>query len=146
MKFLSALLVKFIISAAAFTIGLDLFFDASFSEILTFSFFNVVFTFILADRIALSKLGNWNTLLLEFSLSYLLVWVFGSVLLGNYLQVAWGSIISAAVITAGEVLIHKIFYSTAYKKRMKPESQPSINHGLLYGTEFSEELEPGDKK
>ncbi|WP_409288481.1 YndM family protein [Peribacillus sp. SCS-37] len=145
MKFMSALLVKFIISAAAFTIGLDLFFDASFTEILAFSFFNVVFTYILADRIVLSRVGNWNTLLLEFSLSYLLVWVFGSVLLHSYLQVAWGSFISAGIITAGEVLVHKFFYSPVYLKQMKPETQPSINRGLLYGTEFSDELDPGDK-
>lgn len=139
------ILLKFIVSLIAFSIGLDLFFKASLADIISFSATATVITYILADRILLPRIGNINTLMAEFLITYTVVWVFGAILLHGYLQIAWGSAISAIIITAVEVYVHR------YLLKHMPERKREIRHQgatpkLRFVTEFAEDEDPTRKK
>ena len=51
------------------------------------------------DKIILNRIGNTGAIMSDFLLTYLSVWIFGNILLDNYMQIAWGSILSAIVFT-----------------------------------------------
>lgn len=139
------LVVKFISCVIAFTIGLDLFFDATFVDILSFSLLVTVVSYLLGDRILLPRLGNRNSLIVDFFLTYAIVWIFGSVVLDNYVQIGYGSIISAVIITGAEVFVHRTL-QTDSPSAPDDRQQTGFNRKLAYGTEFAEEQDPRDKK
>ncbi|MGD6815960.1 DUF2512 family protein [Metabacillus sp. 84] len=141
MNQLAVISVKFIIAAAAFAIGLDLFFEAGVPDILSFSLFAALATYLLGDRVIFPALGSRAAVITEFFTVYLGVWIFGSVLYENYLQIAWGSIISAVIFTAGEILVHLFLLDRAAFAPSSPvrASRPA------FGSEFSKELDPRDK-
>jgi hypothetical protein len=140
------LLLKFIVCLIAFSIGLDLFFPASIREIITFSLTTVIVTYILADRILLPRIGNRYTLMAEFMITYAIVWLFGAVLLNGYLQIAWGSAISAVVITASEVLVHKYLRRNVSVVRTEKRRVSRIRPNLKYAAEFAEEEDQNPKR
>jgi hypothetical protein len=138
-----ALAIKFIVSLIAFAIALDLFFDATFVDILSFSLVVTVISYVIGDRIILPRIGNTNALLLDFFLTYLMVWIFGSVLLESYVQIGWGSLISAIIITAAEVVVHR-FLQKNYEVEVRKQS--SLSPNLTFGMEMAEEDNPKFKK
>lgn len=135
MKNTTVLIIKFITSVIAFGIGLDLFFDATMADILSFSLLVTVVSYIVGDRIVLLRLGNTNATLVDFLLTYMSVWIFGSVLLDNYLQIAWGSFISAVIISAVEIFVHRALANTVNEEGR----QTNFSSRLAYGTEFAKE-------
>ncbi|MDR7001674.1 YndM family protein [Neobacillus niacini] len=137
-----ALIVKFVTCLVAYAVGLDLFFNATWVDIVWFSVLMTIVSY-LGDRILLSRIGNKNALIADFILSYMVVWIFGSVLLDNYLQIAWGSIISAVIITAGEFFVHRLMHGSMPEGSQKKNVVPDR---LAYGMEMSEEHEPLKKK
>jgi len=143
MNNVTALLIKFVTCIIAYAVGLDLFFDATWADIIWFSLLTTAVSYLAGDLILLSRIGNRNALIADFLLSYTIVWIFGSVLLTNYLHIAWGSIISAVIITIGEFFVHRLLL------RSMPEENENRNGAtgkLAYGMEFADELEPLDKK
>ncbi|AZB43146.1 DUF2512 family protein [Bacillus sp. FJAT-42376] len=142
MNQLAVIAVKFVVAAIAFAIGLDLFFDANVTDILSFSLFAAIATYLIGDRVILPALGHRASYITEFFTVYLGVWIFGSVLYDSYLQIAWGSIISALIFTAGEVLVHLFMLD-----RAETYSRSAVRSGhASFGTEFSEEIDPRNKK
>ncbi|TYR80587.1 DUF2512 family protein [Priestia megaterium] len=139
MKLLTILLIKFVTCLIAFAIGLDLFFEATIVDIVSFSLFVTIVSYMLGDRIILPALGNMAATTFDFVLTYMSVWIFGSILLENYLQIAWGSILSAAIITAVEVLVHRYSLTHFFADRTAANQRPRFNRKLAYGTEFAEE-------
>lgn len=140
MRHITVLLVKFISCIIAFAVGLDLFFDATIVDILSFSLFVTVVSYMLGDRIVLPNWGNAAATVVDFLLVYLSVWIFGSVLLHNYLQIAWGSILSAVIIGAVEIFVHARLLDHISPERQTRDRQSAIfNPRLAYGTEFAEE-------
>ncbi|MDQ0244712.1 hypothetical protein J2S09_002283 [Bacillus fengqiuensis] len=146
MKHTTVLLLKFIICVIAFAIALDLFFDATITDILSFSVFVTLVSYMLGDRIILPNFGNVPAAIVEFLLTYMSVWIFGSILLDNYLQIAWGSIISAILITGAEIFIHLYLLNYLAANQTKERPQIHFNRRLAYGTEFAEEQDIRDKK
>ena len=142
MPYTTLIIVKLLSCVIAFSIGLDLFFQTSVTYILSFSLFVTIVSFILVDRIILPSLGNKAALVIDFLLTYISVWVFGSVLLNNYMQIAWGSILSATIITAADALVYNFLL-----KRVTNEqpSQPAFTGNLAYGTEFAKEQDDIEK-
>ncbi|UOE57658.1 YndM family protein [Bacillus sp. CMF12] len=134
--------LKFVSSMIAFAIALDLFFDATFADIVSFSLLVTVMSYMLGDRIILPRLGNRNALIADFFLVYASVWVFGSVLLNSYLQIAWGSVIAAGIITLSEVFIHRYILKTAASNHQNNRKEAALNPRLAYGMEMAEEKEP----
>ena len=140
MKQITVLLIKFVTCVIAFTVGLDLFFDATIVDILSFSLFITIVSYVIGDLIILPQLGKRTATAIDFLLTYLSVWVFGSILLDNYLQIGWGSIISAIIITAVEVFVHSFLNERVpTKQTAERERNSGFNPTLAYGTEFAEE-------
>lgn len=140
MKQLTILLIKFITCVIAFTIGLDLFFDATIVDILSFSLFITIVSYVIGDTIILRQLGKQAATAVDFLLVYLSVWIFGSIFLDNYVQIGWGSIISALIITIAEIFVHSFLNERMPAKQMTEREQHSgFNPALAYGTEFAEE-------
>ncbi|WP_026576438.1 YndM family protein [Bacillus sp. UNC438CL73TsuS30] len=137
-----ALIVKFVTCLVAYAVALDLFFNATWVDIIWFSVLMTIVSY-LGDRMLLSRIGNKNALIGDFILSYMVVWIFGSVLLDNYMQIAWGSIISAIIITVGEFFVHRMLHSPRQESSPKKNAVPDR---LAYGMEMSEEQEPLKKK
>ncbi|WNB93028.1 YndM family protein [Bacillus sp. NEB1478] len=146
MEIIKALLLKFIVCLIAFSIGLDLVFDASIREIISFSITTTAVTYILADRILLPRIGNRNTLMAEFMIVYAIVWLFGSVLLNGYLQIAWGSAISAILLIAAEVFVHRYLIKNVPAVKTERRRVSRLRPNLRYATEFAEETDPDPKK
>ncbi|WP_394138128.1 YndM family protein [Cytobacillus oceanisediminis] len=136
------LLIKFVSSVIAFAIALDLFFDAAFTDIVSFSLLVTIMSYMLGDRIILPRLGNRNALIADFFLVYAAVWVFGSVLLNSYLQIAWGSVIAAGIITLSEVFVHRYLLNRMEVSQVKKRSESAMNPRLAYGMEAGEENDP----
>ncbi|MBD1378714.1 YndM family protein [Metabacillus arenae] len=145
MKTAGILLMKFVACIIAFTIGLDLFFDATVVDIVTFSLFITIVSYIVGDRLILSRLGRRAAIVADFLLVYISVWIFGSVLLESYIQIGWGSILSAIVITAAEVFVHSYLLRHFFTNQSERQKS-AFNPRLAYGTEFAEEQDVFDKK
>ncbi|KAB2495344.1 YndM family protein [Priestia endophytica] len=143
MNHLKALLVKFICSIVAFAIALDLFFDATIVDILSFSLFVTVASYLIGDQIILRRLGNREAIIVEFLLTYMSVWIFGSILFDSYPQVAWGSILSALIITGAEVLVHRYFLNYVPKERKVKDMR--FKRRLAYSTEMAKETDIHNK-
>jgi len=140
MKHITVLLIKFISCIIAFAIGLDLFFDATITDILSFSLFVTITSYMLGDRIVLPNWGKAAATVVDFLLVYLSVWIFGSVLLDNYVQIGWGSILSALIIGAVEVFIHaRLLDRISPERETRDRPSTVFNPKLAYGTEFAEE-------
>lgn len=137
MRNITLLLIKFISGIIAFAIGLDLFFDATIIDILSFSLALTAISYLIGDRIILPRFGNREALIADFVMTYLLVWIFGSVLLNSYVQIGWGSILSALIVTISEVFVHRSLLNQISVEQRTREDDLSPN--LAYGTEFADE-------
>jgi hypothetical protein len=145
MKHTAVLIMKFITCIIAFTIGLDLFFAATIVDILSFSLVVTIVSYIVGDRIILPRLGNTTATVVDFILTYMCVWIFGSVLLNNYLQIAWGSFLSAIVVTVAEIFVHRYLLHGTPNEQTDDVHQARFNPKLAYGTEFAEEQDINDR-
>jgi hypothetical protein len=145
MNHITILLIKFITCLIAFTIGLDLFFEATMTDIVAFSLLVTTVSYLIGDRILLPRLGNINSVIVDFMISYTIVWIFGSVLLNNYLQIAWGSMIAAVIISTAEVVLHRFILTGNSEDRMIRRNGLTINYPA-YGVEMAEEQDPLKKK
>lgn len=141
------LIIKFFGCVVAFTIGLDLFFPATVTDILSFSILVTVVSYVVGERIILPRFGPTTATIADFLLAYMSVWIFGNILLNNYLQIAWGSILSAAVIAIVESFVHR--YALLYDETNRTKEREKRRTGYIrtpeYGTEFSEETDLPDK-
>ncbi|MGG5252422.1 YndM family protein [Neobacillus sp. SM06] len=147
MRHLGILLVKFVSCLIAFSVGLDLFFNADVTDIVTFSLAVTIISYLIGDRILLPRIGQSNALVADFFLVYLSVWLFGSVLLPDgYLQIAWGSIISAVILTGAEAFVHWFLVNRLVADRDERRNHYQANPKLAYGVEMAEEVDPLEKK
>ncbi|MCM3004336.1 YndM family protein [Priestia koreensis] len=139
MKHMTAVLVKFVAALIAFAVGLDLFFSATIVDIVTFAFIVTFFSYMLVERVILPKLGSMAATIVDFTFTYMSVWIFGSILLNNYMQVAWGSIISAVIVTSVEVFVHRYLTDSTLDERIETSAPSVFSPNLAYGTEFAED-------
>ncbi|MGV3488154.1 MAG: YndM family protein [Tuberibacillus sp.] len=132
------LLLKFVSCAIAFAIGLDVFFDATIVDILSFSLTVTIISYIIGDRIILPAYGNTLASLVDFIMAYLSVWIFGNFYLNSVMQIAWGSVISAAIISIAEIFVHR-YLLTHDDEESRATDQERIRSRVAFGTEFAEE-------
>lgn len=90
-------------------------------------------------------MGNRDAIIVEFVLTYMSVWIFGTLLLDSYVQIAWGSIISAAIITFAEVFVHRYLFNHIETKHTA-RTRPTFKRKLAYDTEFAEEQHVENKE
>jgi hypothetical protein len=143
MSHLTVLLLKFVTCLVAFAVALDLFFDATMIDIVSFSLLVTIVSYVIGDRIILPRLGNSNALVIDFFLTYTMVWIFGSVLLESYVQIGWGSLLAALLITGAEVIVHRILLKNS---DVTVQHKSGFNPKLAYGMEMAEEQNPRVKR
>ncbi|MGF9966180.1 YndM family protein [Bacillus rhizoplanae] len=146
MNHITILLIKFVSCIIAFAIGLDFFFDATIVDIFSFSLFITIASYMLGDLIVLPRAGNTAAIMVDFLFTYMSVWVFGSVLLDNYMQIAWGSILSAIVVTVAEIFVHRYLHGRISTEHTSERKGVNFHRSLVYGTEFAEEQNVTDAK
>lgn len=142
MKHLNVLLIKFVASIFIFWISLGLLFNATFAEIISFSLLVTIISYFIGDQIILPRIGKKNTVVIDFFLTYIIVWVFGGVFFRSYLMIGWGSIISATLFAGSEVFVHS--YIVKNIKPIVEEKQRSFNQSFAF--EFAEEQDPNPTK
>lgn len=142
MKYLNVFLIKFVACLVIFWVSLGLFFEATLAVIVSFSLVTATISFFIGDLILLPRIGNKNAVIVDFFLTYLIVWIFGSVFFHNYLQIGWGSIIAATLTAGSELFLHS--YLLKHVKPIVSEKQPHFNQSFAF--EFAEENEPKPKK
>lgn len=145
MNHFTILIIKFIACIISFAIALDLFFDATFVDILAFSLLITIISYAIGDRLILPRVGNLRAVAVDFFMTYTLIWIFGSIVLHNYLQIAWGSIIAATLIAGSEVFVHMFIPTKVSHVERNETSRRIFNPKLAYGTEFAEEEDPRKK-
>lgn len=145
MRPVTLLLVKFVSCMVAFAIGLDFFFDATIVDILSFSLAVTIISYI-GDKIILPRFGNRDTIVVDFIMTYMSVWIFGSVLLDNYVQIGWGSIIAATIIAISEAFVHRSILRHDSTEQRTEALQTGFNPNLAFDTEFAEEQDARDRK
>ncbi|RIW34706.1 DUF2512 family protein [Bacillus salacetis] len=143
MRNLTVLLIKFAAGMVVFYISLDLYFEASLAHIFSFSLLLTIVSYFGGDQILLPRIGNRNALVTDFFLTYLIVWIFGGILFDSYLQVAWGSIISALLFTGAEVFVHS--YILKYNSQDLRDTKQSFNN-QRFAYEFAEDQDPAPDK
>jgi hypothetical protein len=139
MNHMTILLIKFVSCLIAFAVGLDLFFDATIVDIVSFSLLVTIVSYFVGDRIFLPRVGNQNALVIDFFMTYTLVWIFGSVLLESYVQIGWGSLVSAFLITGSEVIVHRFLVEN---KGVSIDQNVGFNPKMAYVMEIGEEQDP----
>jgi hypothetical protein len=143
MSHMIVLLLKFVTCLVAFTVALDLFFDATMIDIVSFSLLVTIVSYVIGDRIILPRLGNSNALVIDFFLTYTMVWIFGSVLLESYVQIGWGSFLAAFLITGAEIIVHRILLKN---NDVTVQHKSGFNPKMAYGMEMAEEQNPRVKR
>lgn len=138
MKHLWSLLIKF---TAIGTILFSIYgiFDPAMSVLFIMTVITTIVTYFLGDMVILPKLGNWAAIIGDLVISFLLVWGMSFLFLDTTFNRVTAAAISAASITAVEVLFHlyvkrHVFTNTA-------ESYiPAVSREDSYAAEFSEEI------
>ncbi|MFA9559491.1 YndM family protein [Evansella sp. AB-rgal1] len=142
MEHIKVLLLKFVASFFIFWISFDLFFDATFVDIVSFSLLVTIITYVIGDRMLLPRIGKRESVVVDFFLTYIVVWVFGGIVLDSYLLIAWGSIISATLLAGSEVFVHS--YILKNVKPIRLEKQRHFSQRFAF--EFAEEQDPNPDK
>lgn len=143
MRHLNILLIKFLTSFITFWISLNLFFEATLAVILSLSLLVTFLSYFLGDVVLLPRLGNRNTVIVDFFLTYLIVWIFGGFFLHSYMQIAWGSIMAATLIAFSEVFVHSYILKNLPHEKIQKEKE---NFYQDFAFEFSDEQNPNLKK
>ncbi|WP_054708969.1 YndM family protein [Bacillus sp. JCM 19041] len=141
MKHATILAIKLLISLFAFSIGFLFFAEATYLDVATFALLIAIVSYVAIDLIILPRFGNQIALVSDFVLTYFTVWVFGSVLFHNYMLIAWGSILSAGIITFCEVFVHRYMLKHVFNS-----SKSHTRARFAFDTEFAEEQEVNSVK
>lgn len=143
MKHFNVLLMKFVVSLVVFWFALGLLFGAPLVQIISFSISVAIITYFIGDLIVLPRIGKRNAVIVDFFLTYLLVWVFGTIFFHSYLMIGWGTIISATLIAGSEVFVHS--YIVKNTKQSVPENREA-SFGQNFAFEFAEDEDPKRNK
>ncbi|PYZ93375.1 hypothetical protein CR194_09315 [Salipaludibacillus keqinensis] len=138
MKHVNVLFIKFVASLFIFGISLGLLFDAPLVEVVSFSLLVTIISYFIGDQIILPRIGKMNTVVVDFFLVYLIVWIFGAIFFHSYLMIGWGSIISATLFAGSEVFVHS--YIVKNIKQTVQEKQRSFNQSFAF--EMAEDQGP----
>jgi hypothetical protein len=137
-KHVNVLFITFVASLFIFGISLGLLFNAPFVEVVSFSLLITIISYFIGDQIILPRIGKMNTVVVDFFLVYLIVWIFGAIFFHSYLMLGWGSVISATLFAGSEVFVHS--YIVKNRKQIVLEKQRSFNQSFAF--EIAEDADP----
>ncbi|UOQ94668.1 YndM family protein [Halobacillus shinanisalinarum] len=106
MKYIQALLIKFVMMTAVLWFFLGVFFGISFFDILITSIALTVVSYIIGDLLILPNIGNTAATVADMFLAFVGVWVLGSLLFETSVSLGTISFFLAIAITIGEFFFH----------------------------------------
>ncbi|MBE3102676.1 MAG: DUF2512 family protein, partial [Bacilli bacterium] len=101
-----ALLIKFVMVTAVLWIVLGGYYEVSFTNILITSVLLTGFSYAL-DVYVLPRVGNVFATITDFVVAWVGIWLVGSFLFSDLIPLGRASLISAAIITVGEMFFHQ---------------------------------------
>ncbi|RKQ29678.1 DUF2512 family protein [Oceanobacillus halophilus] len=140
MRYLFALIVKFVMLTAILWIVLGIFYGINLGDIFTISILLSVVSFV-GDVFLLPRIGNVLAVIGDFALSFLVIWGLGNSLFAFEIPVVTAAFISALFVGVGEIFYHRYMKNQVFAGLEKDFMQ---THHMQ--TEYSEEFSPEDKK
>ncbi|GGA46814.1 hypothetical protein GCM10007416_19980 [Kroppenstedtia guangzhouensis] len=107
LRYVTGLLIKFVMTVVISWLVLGAFFGISFPAILTASVVLTGVSFLIGDLLILPKFGNAVATIADLGLVWLGIWVLGSFLFEQAVSLGAASFMSAFFIAIGEILFHK---------------------------------------
>lgn len=143
MKYITSLLIKFVIMTAVLWLILGGVFGVSFGDMLITSILLTGVSFIIGDLYVLPRIGNVGAAMVDFVLALAGVWVLGSFLFEEPISLGTASLVAAFGVSIGELLVHW------YMKTKVTPARERVNPGFYerdLQTEFSSEIVPDTKQ
>ena len=140
MRYLFALIVKFVMLTAILWIVLGIFYGINLGDIFTISILLSVVSFV-GDVFLLPRIGNVLAVIGDFALSFLVIWGLGNSLFAFEIPVVTAAFSSALFVGVGEIFYHRYMKNQVFAGLEKDFMQ---THHMQ--TEYSEEFSPEDKK
>lgn len=139
MRYLTALFIKFAMCTAVLSMVLGGFYGVSFANILTISILLTGTSFIIGDLYVLPSFENTSAAITDFVLTFIGVWLLGSLMITETINLGVASFISAVFITIGEIFFH--IYMDNRVLTNETHTKQTKNRYQQLQTEFSEELD-----
>jgi hypothetical protein len=139
MRYLSAFLLKLILTTVILWVVLGIFYDVSLTDIFLTSFILSVVAYI-ADVYVLPNVSNFWATIGDFGLAFVGIWLLGQVLFERNFSLADASLISAVIIAVGEIFYHR-YMKDKVNNDKNYASPREITISNRMQTEFSTEIE-----
>ena len=117
MRHISALVVKFIMTAVILEVILLLFNDLTFGNILWIALLVTVIGYALGDMVILPATNNFIAAIVDMGLSLIVIYLFNFIWNTNHITFI-GALISGIAIGLGEIFYHKIIDRSMDEDRM----------------------------
>ena len=139
MKYLSPLIIKFVMITAVlwFILGL---FGVSFGNILLTGILLTLISLV-GDMYILPKHGVFFATIADFEIALMLIWLVGTFLYEQPIRLGIAAFVSAIVITVGEYVVHKYLQKKYSNKELISESYLSSIQKDNLQTEFGSEYD-----
>lgn len=142
---LKALGIKFVVISIVLLSILGIFqATASIGEILMISFLVTGVAYVIGDLFVLPRFGNLIATIGDFGLSFLSVWILGSLFIEPTYSMISASLFSAIFISLSEALFHPYVKNKVLEK--ETENQILVPQRVRYQSEFAEENDVYDIK
>jgi len=136
MKYVTALLLKFIMITAVLWIILGSFFNVGFGNILATSIILALASFLIGDMFILPQYENSVATMADFALAFIGIWVIGFFLYEQPISLRFAALVSALGLAVGEVFFHRYLDRRVIKTGSRPRKREL---GDLQ-TEFASEM------
>lgn len=140
MKFLTSLIIKFVMVTAVLWIMLGVF-GVSFGNIMLTSILLTVISLV-GDMFVLPRSGNVAATIADFGLALVLIWLVGSFLYDQPIRLGMAAFVSAIMITVGEFVFHKYLQNRYFThEKAIPENNFTLYRKDNLQTEFGSEYD-----
>lgn len=139
MKFIGPLLIKYSVTTAILWIVLGLYFNVTFIDILATSSILTALAY-LGDIFILPIIGRTAALIVDFALTWVVVWSIGNAIFQGPISLGTAAFISAIATTVGEFFFHRYLNNQVFRNNRRNENKIIYFPRRNFQTEFSSEI------
>ena len=121
-KYVTSIIIKFVMIAAVLLVVLGLFYGVSFAHIVWTSLVLTAVAYVLGDLFVLPFGGNMAATISDFALSFLTIWLIGAYFYDPYVPVVGAAFFSSLVIAVGEWFFHRYMNQQVLRDPERAES------------------------
>ncbi|RLL47720.1 DUF2512 family protein [Oceanobacillus piezotolerans] len=141
MKYITAFIIKLVMTTIVLWLVLTLISEVSLGSIILTSIILTIVGFI-GDVFIFPRIGNVLTSILDFILIFVVLWLPGRVLFNSGQEAEAAALISATILTIGEMFLHRMMERQVLKDNIS--RMPSYQQNNLR-MESSDEIDPKHK-